>query len=48
MQHVLYGSSFKGKPPARTLIQPATPTNRLTSGNGQWQTLEEISIIAFK
>jgi len=43
-----YARYFKGKPPARTLIQPATPKNRVTHGKGQWPLLEEISIIAVK
>jgi 2-iminobutanoate/2-iminopropanoate deaminase len=53
----VYARYFTATPPARTLLQPATPTNRVPDGSGQSRgaqgrrsalPLEEISIIAVK
>jgi 2-iminobutanoate/2-iminopropanoate deaminase len=44
----VYAPYFKGKPPVRTLLQPARPANRVPDAKGRWPALEEISIIAVK
>ena len=44
----VYAQYFTARVPARTLIQPARPTNRVPDGRGHWPALEEISIIAVK
>jgi 2-iminobutanoate/2-iminopropanoate deaminase len=53
----VYAQYFTARPPARTLLQPATPTTRVPDGGGQSRgpqgrrsalPLEEISIIAVK
>ncbi len=42
----VYAPYFKGKPPARTLLQPAPPTKRAPDASGHWPALERISIVA--
>lgn len=44
----VYAQYFAARAPARTLIQPATPTNRVPDAREHWPALEEISIIAVK
>jgi 2-iminobutanoate/2-iminopropanoate deaminase len=44
----VYAQYFTARAPARTLVQPATPTNRVPDARGRWPALEEISIIAVK
>jgi len=44
----VYARYFTARAPARTLVQPATPTNRVPDASGHWPALEEISIIGVK
>ena len=44
----VYARYFKGRPPARTLLQPAPAKSRRPQGKGPWPMLEEISFIAVK
>jgi enamine deaminase RidA (YjgF/YER057c/UK114 family) len=39
---------FSGRPPARTVLQPAAATQRAPDSAGHWPALEEISIVAVK